>query len=514
MLKIFKTKQAVCKTLCLFLILSLSLCLISMPIVYAKKHACAETIWQSKTGEPSNSIKSSNNTQPLKDKQPKDTPEATDNSQANSNSLATNIPQSENDLQTSGNSQANNDSQQNNDSQTDGNTQQDGNIQQNDASQLSDNADVTQPDIPITAKSAVLIENHSGRILYEKEKDQELIPASITKIMTLLLIFEALESKKIKLTDDVTVSEFAASMGGSQVYLEPGETQNVDTMIKCISIASANDAAVAMAEYISGSETEFVKQMNEKAKSLGMKHTNFKNCNGLDDSIKSGHYSSAYDVALMSQELVSKHPDISKYSTVWMDEITHETKRGSSQFGLSNTNKLVRTYNGITGLKTGSTSKAKYCLSATAERNGVSLTAVIMAAPDPKERFVEASTLLDYGFANCKSFTEKASEVKLKPCEIRSGTRDTINGKLTNDFSYTLCGNETAESIRREIRYKKELYAPVKKGEAIGYVTYYKGEEKITEIPIIANETVQKSTYLHSIKKMAEHFFLFRHSIK
>ena len=185
--------------------------------------------------------------------------------------------------------------------------------------------------LAITAKAAVLIDNASGRILYAKNKDKKLIPASITKIMTLLLIFESIEQGKCKLEDKVTVSEYAASMGGSQVFLEPGETQDVNTMIKCISIASANDAAVAMAEHLAGSEQSFVKRMNKKAKALGMKHTHFKNCNGLDDSIESGHYSSAYDVALMSQSLVSKYPDISKYSTVWMDAITHITKKGKEK---------------------------------------------------------------------------------------------------------------------------------------------------------------------------------------
>lgn len=224
--------------------------------------------------------------------------------------------------------------------------------------------------VNLTAKAAVLIEGNSGEIILEKNKDTELVPASITKIMTLTLIMEALEEGKIQLTDSVSVSEYAASMGGSQVFLEPNETQTVDTMIKCISIASANDAAVAMAEKIAGSEPNFVKKMNEKAKELGMKHTQFKNCTGLDDDIKSGHFSSAYDVGLMSRELIMKHPGISKYSTVWMDTIIHKTKKGESQFGLTNTNKLVRFYDGITGLKTGSTSKAKYCLSATAKRNG------------------------------------------------------------------------------------------------------------------------------------------------
>ena len=257
----------------------------------------------------------------------------------------------------------------------------------------------------ISSKSAVLIENNNGRILYSKNKDKEMIPASITKIMTLNLIFDALESGKIKLDDEVSTSEYAASMGGSQVFLEPGELQTVDTMIKCISISSANDAAVSMAEYIAGSETDFVKMMNKKAHKLGMKHSNFKNCNGLDDSIKSGHFSSAYDVALMSRELITKHPQISKYSTTWMDTITHKTRKGEKEFGLTNTNKLIRTYNGITGLKTGSTSKAKYCLSATAKRNGISLTAVVMAAPDPKKRFSEAAKLIDNGLSHCTNYS-------------------------------------------------------------------------------------------------------------
>ncbi len=329
-----------------------------------------------------------------------------------------------------------------------------------------------QASVSILAKSAVLIENNSGRILFEKEKDTELVPASITKIMTLLLIFEALHNKKITLEDSVSTSEFAASMGGSQVFLEPGETQTVDTMIKCISIASANDAAVAMAEHVSGSETEFVKKMNEKAKELGMVHTSFKNCNGLDDSIQSGHYSSAYDVALMSRELITKYPEISNYSTVWMDEITHTTRKGTTQFGLTNTNKLIRTYNGITGLKTGSTSKAKYCLSATAERNGVSLTAVIMAAPDPKERFAEAAALLDYGFSNCTNYSEKASKIRIKPQKIINGVKDQINSEVTRDFSYTLCGNESSDKIEKKIMFMPDIKAPVKKGDKIGNVVY------------------------------------------
>ncbi len=370
------------------------------------------------------------------------------------------------------------------------------------------NSTSTGIDTSIMAKAAVLIENNSGRILYEKEKDMELIPASITKIMTLLLIFEAIHSGKIALEDSVTVSEYASSMGGSQVYLEAGETQTVDTMIKCISIASANDAAVAMAEYVSGSESEFVKNMNNKAKELGMMHTSFKNCNGLDDNIKSGHYSSAYDVALMSRELVTKYPEISNYSTVWMDEITHTTKKGSKQFGLTNTNKLIRTYNGITGLKTGSTAKAKYCLSATAERGGISLTAVIMAAPDPKERFAEAASLLDYGFANCTNYSEKASDIPLKPQKISHGKTGTVTPIVSEDFSYTLCGSETADKIERKVMYKKNLTAPIKKGDTIGTVLYRINGMDIKKIPITAGEDIKEAGYIDYFYKLAKRLLL------
>lgn len=366
----------------------------------------------------------------------------------------------------------------------------------------------TQTGVSVLAKSAVLIENNSGRILFEKEKDTELVPASITKIMTLLLIFEALHNKKINLKDTVSTSEHAASMGGSQVFLEPGETQTVDTMIKCISIASANDAAVAMAEFISGSEDEFVKKMNEKAKELGMLHTNFKNCNGLDDAIESGHYSSAYDVALMSREIMNKYPEISDYSTVWMDEITHSTRKGTTQFGLTNTNKLIRTYEGITGLKTGSTSKAKYCLSATAKRNGISLTAVIMAAPDPKERFAEAAALLDYGFSNCTNYSEKAASIPVKPQKVINGMKENITAEASRGFSYTLCGNESSDKIKRKTIFKKEIVAPIKKGEEIGSVIYTLDGKEIDKIPILASEEVKEAGFTDYFYKLLKRLLL------
>lgn len=360
----------------------------------------------------------------------------------------------------------------------------------------------------ITAQSAVLIENSSGRILYEKEKDKELIPASITKIMTMLLIFEALEKGQIHLEDSVSVSEYAASMGGSQVFLEPGETQTVDTMIKCISVASANDAAVAMAEYVAGSEQAFVDQMNQKAKDLGMKHTHFMNCNGLDDSIESGHYSSAYDVALMSRALISGYPQISHYSTIWMDEITHSTKKGDTQFGLSNTNKLIRTYQGITGLKTGSTSKAKYCLSATASRAAVSLTAVVMAAPDPKIRFNQAASLLDYGFANCTGFEDQTTALKLPAIPVENGVSETVIPYISKDFSYTLCKGESGDQIKRRIEYKKKLTAPIRKGDMVGRVVYTMNDQTLEEIPIYAVKKVPKAAYTDCLEKLMKRWLV------
>ena len=362
--------------------------------------------------------------------------------------------------------------------------------------------------VSITAKSAVLMDGNTGTILYEKNKDKEVVPASITKIMTLTLIFDAIDSGKLSLNDSVTVSEHAASMGGSQVFLEAGETQTVDTMIKCISIASANDAAVAMAEKIAGSEDAFVAMMNEKAKSLGMSHTQFKNCSGLDDDIKSGHYSSAYDVALMSKELIMKHPQISNYSTVWMDTITHHTQKGDSEFGLTNTNKLIRFYEGITGLKTGSTSKAKYCLSATANRNGLNLIAVVMAAPDHKKRFSEAQSLLDYGFANCSIYTDILTKPTTKNRDsipVKNGIPANVTAYAKTNFTHTFLGDYQKDQIKQEIQYHS-LTAPVQKGKEIGIIHYsYQGKE-LGSVPLYALYDVKKATFLDylysAVKKM------------
>lgn len=354
--------------------------------------------------------------------------------------------------------------------------------------------------LSITAKSAVLIEGDTGEILYEKDKDKELVPASITKIMTLNLIFDAIDAGKLSLEDEVTVSEYAASMGGSQVYLEPQETQTVDTMIKCISIASANDAAVSMAEKIAGSEQNFVKMMNEKAASLGMKHTQFKNCSGLDDDIKSSHFSSAYDVALMSRELIMKHPEISNYSTVWMDTIIHKTKKGEKEFGLTNTNKLVRFYDGITGLKTGSTSKAKYCLSATAKRNGMNLIAVVMAAPDHKIRFSEAQTLLDYGFANCSIYEDHFEDMNFESLSVPGGIPSEIAVYPKEGFSHTFTSEYDTSKIKKQVVFK-DVKAPVKEGDEVGSLVYFYDGKELGSVPLLARQDAEKAAYI-------DYFFL------
>lgn len=357
----------------------------------------------------------------------------------------------------------------------------------------------------LSSPSAVLIEGSTGTIIYEKNKDQRLKPASITKIMTLLLIFEALDAGQIKLTDEVSVSEYAASMGGSQVYLEPYEVQTVDTMIKCISVASANDASVAMAELICGSEEEFVARMNKKAKELGMNNTNFVNCTGLDDD---NHYSSAYDVALMSRELIMKHPEVSNYATIWMDTIIHTTKRGQSEFGLNNTNKLVRFYQGITGLKTGSTSLAKYCLSATARRNNMDLIAVIMAAPDTKTRFAEATKLLNYGFANYSIYIDENKDLNITPVKVIKGVADTVQGEPADKFSYLCVKGRSPEEIRKELSLYEKVEAPVEARAKIGEVVYYYQNEEIGRVDIVASEAVDKAGYKDCFIKLLKRFFL------
>ena len=361
----------------------------------------------------------------------------------------------------------------------------------------------------LSSASYVLMEGSTGKLLCEKNKDKELMPASITKIMTLLLVFEELDKGKIKWNDKVTVSEYAASMGGSQVYLESGEQQTVEDMIKCITIASANDACVAMSEYIAGTEDEFVKRMNQRAKELGMEHTKFMNCCGLDDTLTEGqHYSTAYDIALMSRELIVNHKEIQKYTTIWMDEITHVTRKGESAFGLTNTNKLVRTYQGITGLKTGSTSKAKYCLSATANRNGMDLIAVVMASPMPLTRFVEAARLLDYGFANCTVYKDENKDFLKQSIPIKKGVKEEIKIRAEKPFSYIFTEGENHDKIEKKVHWKELVEAPVKKGETVGKIIYSYGDKELGTVDLLANEDIAKAGYRDYLKKILGQYFV------
>lgn len=343
----------------------------------------------------------------------------------------------------------------------------------------------------ITAPSALLMEASTGTIIYEKDSHAVRHPASITKIMTLILIFDALEKGSIHLTDTVTVSEHAASMGGSQVFLEVGETQDVETMIKCISVASANDASVAMAEFISGSEEAFVAEMNAKAQSLGMKDTTFVNCCGLDTD---GHMTSAYDVALMSRELTVRHPQIHDYCTIWMENITHVTAKGSREFGLTNTNKLIRQYEYATGLKTGSTSLAKFCVSATAEKDGMELIAVIMGAENPGDRFSDASALLNYGFSKCRIYTDENKE-KLTALPVKKGKSDTLDLTCKNQFQYLNTDGADFSQISKSLSLPETITAPVKKGDKIGEVVYQLGSDKIGSVDIIAAQDIEEAAF-------------------
>lgn len=355
-------------------------------------------------------------------------------------------------------------------------------------------------EIGIEAPHAVLMEVSTGTVLYEKNAKTAVSPASVTKIMTMLLIFEALEENKIKLEDTVVVSENAASMGGSQVFFEPNEKQTVDTMLKCIAIASANDACVAMAEFVSGSEEAFVNKMNQKAKELGMENTHFVNCNGLDAE---SHQMSAYDVALMSRELIAKFPQIHEYCTIWMDTIVHQTAKGSQEFGLSNTNKLIRQYEYSTGLKTGSTSEAGFCVSATAKKGNMELIAVIMNGETSKSRFQDAVTLLNYGYMNYQIYTDTDAErTLLDAMPVKGGVETMVPLKYASDFHALLMNGENVSSIEKRLELLNEVRAPIEEGQVVGTLVYYYGEKKLGEVEIIAQNSVELAKYSDYLKRV------------
>ncbi len=359
--------------------------------------------------------------------------------------------------------------------------------------------------VGISAPSAILLEASTGKVIYEQNADQVCSPASITKIMTLLLIFEALDRGSIKLTDEVITSEKAQSMGGSQVFLEAGELQTVDTLIKCIAVASGNDASVAMAEHIAGSEEEFVAQMNRKAQELSMGNTHFVDCCGLTDS--DDHHTSARDVAIMSRELVTKHPEVYQYTGIWMEDITHTTARGSSVFTLSSTNKLLKQYQWATGLKTGSTSKAKYCLSATARKDDMELIAVVMTAPDPKTRFADAASLLNYGYSVSALYRDENRE-KIPGITVKGGVEETVLLAYESGFSYLDVEGNDIGMIQKHVNVADSVEAPVKAGEKAGEAEYILNGQVIGTVPILFASSVKRAVYKDYVKKIVGYFLL------
>lgn len=352
-------------------------------------------------------------------------------------------------------------------------------------------ADETTGGILLTCPSAILMEASTKSVIYEKAPDERRSPASITKIMTAILIFDAIEAGKISLEDEVVTSAYAKSMGGSQVYLEEGEKQTVDTLIKCIMISSGNDASVAMAEYIAGSESGFVQMMNERAASLGMENTHFEDCCGLTDS--DNHYTTARDIALMAQELITRYPQIKSYTTIWMENITHVTMQGSKEFGLANTNKLLKQYPYTTGLKTGSTNKAKYCVCATANKDGVELIAVIMGCPNYKDRFTEAQSLLQFGYTTCKLYQDE-NPPELMPILVKGGIDKQVPAVYKEKFSWLFVSGEDFSNMEKMLT-TNELTAPIEKGEQIGTVTYRLNGKELGSIGIYAEESVREAKF-------------------
>ncbi len=346
---------------------------------------------------------------------------------------------------------------------------------------------VQAADLKVAGKSAALMDVATGTVLYETNSHERLAPASVTKVMTMLLIMEAVDSGKITMSDTVTASEAAASKGGSQIYLKVGETMSVSDMLKSIAVSSANDCACAMAEHLAGSEEAFVARMNERAKELGMNDTHFVNCTGLDDGENAAeHKTSAHDIALMSRELLKNHPDIKKFTTIWMDTVRNGT------FGLSNTNKLVRFYQGATGLKTGFTSGAGYCLSATAQRDGMELIAVVMGADTSANRNAACKQLLDFGFANYALIQPELPEPE--PVAVKLGKQKTVEAVL-GDHSGMLIDKAQKASVSMELSVEESMTAPVSQGQRLGTLTVKSGEQILKELPLVAAEGVERMDF-------------------
>ena len=341
-------------------------------------------------------------------------------------------------------------------------------------------------DMDLPVKSAILMDVATGTILYEQDAHTPLAPASVTKVMTMLLIMEAIDGGAIGWQDMVTASESAAAKGGSQIYLKVGEQMSVADMVKAIAVSSANDCACAMAEHIAGSEAAFVEKMNSRAKELGMNDTHFVNCTGLDDDAAAAdHKTSAHDIAVMSRELLKNHPDIKKYTTIWMDTLRNGT------FGLSNTNKMVRFYPGATGLKTGFTSKAGYCLSSSAQRDGMELVAVVMGAKTSAERFSACKSLLDYGFSTYALVTPQVEQMSVP---VKLGTADSVIAEPAEDPTL-LMEKAQKNMVTTEIQLDESVNAPVSKGQKLGTLTVKAGEYILKQIPLVAKEGVGRLTF-------------------
>ena len=338
--------------------------------------------------------------------------------------------------------------------------------------------------LEVAGKSAVLMDTETGTVIYESNAHEPLAPASVTKVMTMLLVMEAIDSGRIRWDDTVTASETAAAKGGSQIYLKVGETMTVSDMVKSIAVSSANDCACAMAEHLAGSEAGFVEQMNQRAEELGMKDTHFVNCTGLDDAPEAAqHKTSAHDIALMSRELLKNHPDIKKFTTIWMDTVRDGT------FGLANTNKMVRFYNGCTGLKTGFTSGAGYCLSAAAERDGMELIAVVMGSTTSQERFAACKSMLDYGFANFALYTPALQEDVSVPVTL--GKSKTVRATPGSDGAM-LVEKTQLPSVTTEIMLEESVTAPVSRGQRLGMLTVKAGEQVLSQLPLVAEDAVER----------------------
>ena len=342
-------------------------------------------------------------------------------------------------------------------------------------------------ELDVSGKSALLMDIATGTVLYESNAHEPLAPASVTKVMTMLLIMEAIDSGKIRWDDTVTASETAAEKGGSQIYLKVGETMSVSDMVKSIAVSSANDCACAMAEHLAGSESAFVEMMNARAKELGMNDTNFVNCTGLDDGENAvNHRTSAHDIAVMSRQLLKYHPDITKYTTIWMDTVRN------GAFGLSNTNKMVRFYQGATGLKTGFTSGAGYCLSASAERDGLGLIGVVMGCSTSQERFGACKSMLDYGFANYALVKPELTEESA--VAVKLGKADSVK-VVPGENPELLVDKAQRGSVTTEVTLESEVSAPVSQGQRLGTMTVRAGEQVLAQMPLVAEQTVARLSW-------------------